>query len=124
MSVLLEDTLHYIAGNQKTTFIANVIKRKKKKQYDFVQPVILKQEFVDAMEEQLATNNVISVMIIAAGGVMAFAVLYSLVDMNFYERIRDLATLSVFGFFPKEIQRLILSENMIFTILDIGFGTF
>ncbi len=124
MSVLLEDTLHYIAENQKTTFIANVIKRKKKKQYDFVQPVILKQEFVDAMEEQLATNNVISVMIIAAGGVMAFAVLYSLVDMNFYERIRDLATLSVFGFFPKEIQRLILSENMIFTILDIGFGTF
>ncbi len=91
-------------------------------EYDFVQSVMLKQELVDAMEEQLASNNIISVMMIAAGGVLAFAVLYSLGVMNFYDRIRDLATLSVLGFFPKEIRRLILSENMIFTILGIGFG--
>ncbi len=91
-------------------------------EYDFVQSVMLKQELEAAMEEQLASNNIISVMMIAAGGVLAFAVLYSLGVMNFYDRIRDLATLSVLGFFPKEIRRLILSENMVFTIMGIGFG--
>jgi ABC-type lipoprotein release transport system permease subunit len=91
-------------------------------EYDFVQSVSLKQELVTAMDENLASNNVVSLMLIVSGGVLAFAVLYSLGIMNFYDRIRDLATLSVLGFYPKEIRRLILTENLIFTIFGIGLG--
>ncbi len=109
-------SLLYLSANNPGTL------KRALEEYDFVQSVMLKQELVAAMEEQLASNNIISVMMIAAGGVLAFAVLYSLGVMNFYDRIRDLATLSVLGFYPKEIRQLILSENMIFTIFGIGFG--
>ncbi len=106
----------YLLANDPSAF------KRTLEEYDFVQSVMLKQELETAMDEQLASNNIISVMMIAAGGVLAFAVLYSLGIMNFYDRIRDLATLSVLGFFPKEIRRLILSENMVFTVLGIGVG--
>ncbi len=90
--------------------------------YDFVQSVQLKQEVVSAFDAQMETMNAVVGIMILFGGVLAYVVLYSLGVMNFYERIRDLATLSVLGFYPKEIKRLILSENMVFTIIGIGLG--
>ncbi len=90
--------------------------------YDFVQSVKLKQEVVSAFDAQMETMNAVVGILILFGGVLAFVVLYSLGVMNFYDRIRDLATLSVLGFYPKEIKRLILSENMVFTVLGIGLG--
>ena len=90
--------------------------------YDFVSAVKLKQEVVSAFDAQMETMNAVVGIMILFGGVLAYVVLYSLGVMNFYDRIRDLATLSVLGFYPKEIKRLILSENMVFTILGIGLG--
>ena len=50
-------------------------------------------------------------------------VLYNLGIMSFYEQIRNLATLMVLGFYDKEIRKLLLTENIVFTVIGIIIGT-
>lgn len=90
---------------------------------DLVLSVKPKQEVVDAVSTQMSTMNAMIAILILFGGVLAFVVLYSLGIMNFYDRMRDLATLCVLGFYPREIRTLILSENMVFTVFGVVLGS-
>lgn len=90
--------------------------------YDFVLSAKLKSEIVDSIEVQLGTMKVMVFTLTLFGGVLAFVVLYNLGIMNYYERIRELATLMVLGFYDREIKVLVLRENMIFTVLGILLG--
>lgn len=62
------------------------------------------------------------VMLIIMGGILAFVVLYNSSILNFSERIRDLTTLKVLGFYQKEIRSLVLTENILSVILGLIFG--
>ena len=66
-------------------------------------------------------NMVIIVLIIAAAA-LAFVVLYNLNNINVNERIRELATLKVLGFYDGEVSAYIYRENVILTILGILLG--
>nr|WP_319488966.1 ABC transporter permease [uncultured Caproiciproducens sp.] len=61
-------------------------------------------------------------MLITAGGILAFVVLYNMGILNFFERVRDLATLEVLGFYQKEIRPLVLLENLFSAVIGILFG--
>jgi putative ABC transport system permease protein len=61
-------------------------------------------------------------MLISSGGILAFVVLYNLGVLNFYERVRDLATLKVLGFYKKEISSLVLIENIVSAVIGILAG--
>lgn len=63
-----------------------------------------------------------SVMLIAFGGMLAFVVLYNLSVLNFCERIRDIATMKVLGFYQKEVRSLVLAENVVSSLLGIAGG--
>lgn len=63
-----------------------------------------------------------AVMLIIMGGILAFVVLYNSSILNFSERIRDLTTLQVLGFYQKEIHSLVLTENILSVILGLIFG--
>lgn len=90
--------------------------------YDFVLAAKQKSEIVASIESQLGTMKVMVFMLTLFGGVLAFVVLYNLGIMNYFERIRELATLMVLGFYDKEIRVLVLRENTIFTLIGIIFG--
>jgi len=62
------------------------------------------------------------VMLIIMGGILAFVVLYNSSILNFSERIRDLTTLKVLGFYQKEIRSLVLTENILSVISGLIFG--
>jgi putative ABC transport system permease protein len=62
------------------------------------------------------------VMLIIMGGILAFVVLYNSGILNFSERIRDLATLRVLGFYQKEIRSLVLTENILSVVLGLFSG--
>ncbi len=62
------------------------------------------------------------IMLIIMGGILAFVVLYNSSILNFSERIRDLTTLKVLGFYQKEIRSLVLTENILSVILGLIFG--
>jgi ABC-type antimicrobial peptide transport system permease subunit len=90
--------------------------------YEFIMAVKEKAEVVAAMESQLSNMYVMLGVLSLAGGVLAFVVLYNLGIMNYFERMRELATLMVLGFYNKEIKVLVLRENTIFTIAGIIIG--
>ncbi|MHB8061544.1 MAG: ABC transporter permease [Ruminiclostridium sp.] len=63
-----------------------------------------------------------AVLLILMGGILAFVVLYNSSILNFFERIRDLTTLRVLGFYQKEIRSLVLTENILSVILGFILG--
>ncbi len=65
---------------------------------------------------------VVYILIIAAG-LLAFAVLYNLSNVNISERIRELATIKVLGFYNKEVFNYVAKkETRILTIIGILLG--
>lgn len=68
-------------------------------------------------------NMVVMVMIICAAA-LAFVVLYNLTNINIAERVREIATFKVLGFYNKETSAFIFIENIVLTLLGIFAGMF
>ena len=64
---------------------------------------------------------VVAVIIVCAAG-LAFIVLYNLTNINITERIREIATIKVLGFYKKETASYIFRENLILTFLGALLG--
>ena len=64
---------------------------------------------------------VVWILIISAG-LLAFLVLYNLANVNISERIRELATIKVLGFYDKEVYDYVGRETTILTIIGILLG--
>ena len=66
-------------------------------------------------------NYIVVVVIICAAG-LAFIVLYNLTNINITERLREIATIKVLGFFKSETSAYVLRENLVLTALGSGLG--
>ena len=64
------------------------------------------------------------VVLIVSAGLLAFVVLYNLTNINITERIREIATLKVLGFFDGEVSAYIYRENIALTVLGTAAGLF
>jgi putative ABC transport system permease protein len=53
---------------------------------------------------------------------LAFVVLYNLNNINVNERIRELATLKVLGFYNGEVSAYVYRENIFLTLIGIVLG--
>ena len=69
-----------------------------------------------------ADLGMIMVVIIGASGSLAFVVLYNLININISERIREISTIKVLGFYDNEVDMYIFRENIILTLLGILTG--
>lgn len=82
------------------------------------------------MRERIATMmksmDYIVFLIIACAGSLAFIVLYNLTNINITERIREIATIKVLGFYAKETADYVFRENLVLTglgaIAGLGLG--
>lgn len=77
------------------------------------------------INQQLSlTENLGSIVLILVvlSGMLAFVVLYNLTNINISERVRELSTLKVLGFYNGEVTMYIVRENVIFTIFGILLG--
>ncbi|HIU51583.1 MAG TPA: ABC transporter permease [Candidatus Merdicola faecigallinarum] len=74
--------------------------------------------FNDVMDNM---TLVVWILIISAG-LLAFVVLYNLSNVNISERIRELATIKVLGFYDKEVYKYIARETTILTFIGILLG--
>ena len=74
--------------------------------------------FLEVMDNM---NFVVWILIISAG-LLAFVVLYNLANTNISERIRELATIKVLGFYDKEVYNYIARETVILTIIGMLLG--
>ena len=66
-------------------------------------------------------NSIVLVMIISAGA-LAFVVLYNLTNINITERVREIASIKVLGFYDLEVSEYVFRENIILTLVNISIG--
>ena len=70
-----------------------------------------KSEIVASTEKTLGSMSGIIAFMILGAGVLAFAVIYNITNINIFERRREIATLSVLGFTSRELKSLVFNEN-------------
>lgn len=78
---------------------------------------------VTSFKDTIASLDIITIVLIVSAATLAFIVLYNLSNINISERLRELSTIKVLGFYPKEVSMYIFHELLILTILGIGFGS-
>jgi len=93
---------------------------------------LMKQEQVanvtvnaDTMERfntMMASLNIIVVVVIICAAGLAFIVLYNLTNINITERVREIATIKVLGFYKNETASYVFRENMMLTVLGLAAG--
>ncbi len=66
--------------------------------------------------------DIIVWVLIGSAGLLAIIVLYNLANININERVRELATIKVLGFYDKEVSSYVYRENNISTALGIALG--
>ncbi|MFC6254049.1 ABC transporter permease [Secundilactobacillus hailunensis] len=69
-----------------------------------------------------SSMNVIVLIMILLSGVLSFVVLYNLTNINISERIRELSTVKVLGFFDNEVTMYVFRENILLTVFGIILG--
>jgi len=62
------------------------------------------------------------ILIIFCAAALAFVVLMNLTNINITERLRELATLKVLGFYNREVSAYIYRENAILTVFGVLAG--
>lgn len=85
---------------------------------DGVKTVAFNDETIDAYRDMMSSVNMIVVVLVVAAAALAFIVLYNLTNINITERMREIATLKVLGFTPREMNAYIFRE--IFLLAAIG----
>ena len=89
---------------------------------DGVRGVTLSTDIKERMSSMLDGLLVVVAAIILCAGLLALIVLYNLTNINISERIREIATLKVLGFYPNEAAHYVFRENLILTGAGAVFG--
>ena len=72
----------------------------------------------------LSALTMVIVVVIVSAGALAYVVMYNLTNINITERIREIATLKVLGFYDKEVDAYIFRENILLTLMGTAVGLF
>ena len=66
--------------------------------------------------------DAVILLVVLCAGALAFIVLYNLTNINITERIREIATIKVLGFFKNETNSYVFRENLILTAISAVVG--
>ncbi|KFI94105.1 ABC transporter [Bifidobacterium saguini DSM 23967] len=61
-------------------------------------------------------------LIVALAGALALVVLFTLANTNVSERVREMATLKVLGFYDREVHKYVNREMLLLTLMGIAVG--
>ena len=80
----------------------------------------------DTFDSTMKNFSYVALILIISAGLLAFIVLYNLESVNISERIRELASIKVLGFYDKEVYLYTTRETIILfvigTIIGLGLG--
>ncbi len=89
---------------------------------DEVANVSVNADMMERIGSMMASLDVIVVVVIFCAAGLAFIVLYNLTNINITERIREIATIKVLGFYKKETASYVFRENVMLTVLGTAVG--
>lgn len=79
-------------------------------------------EKITEFKNMLNSLNMVVLVMIVCAAALAFVVLYNLTNINIAERVREIATFKVLGFYNRETSSFIYKENIILTLMGIAVG--
>ena len=89
---------------------------------DGITSVTLLSSTKESMDNVLSCLNYIIWLVVGFSGALAFIVIFNLTNINIAERSREIATVQVLGFYPKETKRYVLRENIILSVIAGSIG--
>lgn len=91
---------------------------------DAVSAVSVNADMLSQVNKMMGSLDAVVLLIILCAGALAFIVIYNLTNINITERIREIATIKVLGFRPKETASYVFRENVVLTALGtiVGLG--
>ena len=105
-----------ISEQQKDSYVQKLEDR------DGVLSVVSTSSMQDAFETSFSLITSVVYLILAMAAALAFVVLFTLSTTNISERIRELATIKVLGFYDKEVHSYVNKETLLLTLLGILVG--
>ena len=114
----------YLTINTSTDSAFEDSMQEKYMAYDQVSEVSFITKTADRIANMLKSLDTVIYVLVIAAGLLAFVVLYNLNKINISERIRELATLKVLGFYDMEVSRYVLRENVCLTLIGCFLGIF
>ena len=81
-------------------------------------------DFCERITNMLQSLDYIVILVTGCAAALAFIVLYNLTNINITERLREIATIKVLGFYRVETAAYIFRENMILTAIGAFAGLF
>ena len=89
---------------------------------DGVSSLTLLSDTADTFSSSMESVDYAVILIIFCDAALAFVVLMNLTNINITERLRELATLKVLGFYNREVSAYIYRENAILTVFGVLAG--
>lgn len=91
---------------------------------DVVSAVAVNADMLSQINKMMGSLDAVVLLVILCAGALAFIVIYNLTNINITERIREIATIKVLGFRPKETAAYVFRENVVLTALGtiVGLG--
>ncbi len=87
-----------------------------------VQTVMQNQSLISQVDTMAESLNSVMQLIIVLAGLLAIVILYNITNINVNERMRELSTTKVLGYYDQEVTMYIYRETMILSAIGIGVG--
>lgn len=94
-------------------------------QLDGIAGIVQNTTMIQQINTIVQSLNKIMTVLILVAVLLAIVILYNLTNINVMERLRELSTIRVLGFYDKEVTLYIYRETILLTLLGIlvGYGT-
>ena len=83
---------------------------------------VVNADIAARLDRMMQAMGYIVLLVIVFSGALAFIVLYNLTNINIIERIREIATVKVLGFYPRETAAYVFRETVLMTMAGALLG--
>lgn len=111
-----------LANNKKISNKNEKILQNEIGNIDGISMVSLSSELKSTYKNMMSTLSYVTIILIISAALLAFVVLYNLSSVNISERLRELATIKVLGFYDEEVTNYVHKETVILTIMGSILG--
>lgn len=87
-----------------------------------VSSVVFYSGTADSFSDTIKSLGFVVVVLVISAALLAFVVLYNLTNVNISERIREIATIKVLGFYDNEVSAYVFRENLILSFIGALCG--
>ena len=84
--------------------------------------VMISQDLADQVGDILEGLGLIVATIVVCAALLALIVVYNLTNINITERVREIATIKVLGFYGSETASYVFKENLLLSVVGAAIG--